>query len=81
MPEMQHSKLEDVSQAKRMLSEQREYIMKYNVRGTIELNWQVTVEADSEEEAEEKAKLYAEDGIGLGIPVDRPEVDEIETQS
>lgn len=48
--------------------------MKYKVNGTINLNWEVVVEAESEAEAEEQAKLYAEDGYGLNIPVERPEV-------
>jgi len=48
--------------------------MKYKVTGTIELNWENVVEADSEEEAEEWGRGFAEDGHGLGMPVDRPEV-------
>jgi hypothetical protein len=48
--------------------------MKYKVCGTIELNWENVVEADSEAEAEELAKDYAEDGVGLNIPTCRPEV-------
>jgi hypothetical protein len=52
--------------------------MKYKVSGTIELNWENEVEADSEEEAEESGKGYAEDGVGLSIPVGRPEVTSVE---
>lgn len=47
---------------------------KYKVWGTIELNWMNVVEAESEELADEKAMDMAEDGIGLGSPVESPEV-------
>ena len=42
--------------------------MKYRVRGTIELNWENVVEAESAEEAERQGKDWAEDGVGLDIP-------------
>ena len=48
--------------------------VRYKVNGTIELNFSVEVEADSEQEAETYAKMYAEDGVGLGFPVDEAEV-------
>ncbi len=51
---------------------------KYRVRGTILLNWENVVEADSEDEAEELAKGYAIDGMGLSIPVEEPEVSDVE---
>lgn len=52
--------------------------MKYEVSGTIELNWSVEVEADSEDEAVRKAKDYAYDGNGLDIPVGEPKVHDVE---
>ena len=51
--------------------------MRYRVSGTIELNWEVDVDADSEEEAERKAIMMAEDGHGMGLPVQLPEVNEV----
>jgi len=52
--------------------------MKYKVYGTILLNWENLVEADSEEEAEEEGKIWAEDGYGLNCPVEKPEVHTVE---
>lgn len=51
--------------------------MRYKVTGTINLNWENTVDAESEAEAEATAKSYAEDGHGLNIPVEEPEVSEV----
>lgn len=38
---------------------------KYRVRGTIEQDWEVVVEADSQDEALDKACDLAEAGIGI----------------
>lgn len=51
--------------------------MKYKISGTIELNWSAEIEADSEDEAIQKAKDYAYDGNGLDIPVGEPEVHDV----
>ena len=51
---------------------------KYKVNGTIELNFELMVEADTEQAAENDAKLMVEDGDGLGVPVDSPEITSIE---
>jgi hypothetical protein len=50
---------------------------RYRVRGTIELNFEVEVSAESAEEAEEQAKDWAADGQGLSDPVGMPDVWEI----
>lgn len=52
--------------------------MKYRVTGTIELNWENIVEADSEQEALERGASYAEDGMGHSTPVDSPEAENAE---
>lgn len=39
--------------------------MRYKVGGTIELNWEVIVEADDEAEAGQVGKSYALDGHGV----------------
>jgi hypothetical protein len=49
----------------------------YIVKGTIELNYEVTVEADDMDEAEERAKQAAEDGHGLDIPTGNTDVYEV----
>ena len=50
---------------------------KYKVYGTIELNFEIEVEADSEIEAMSEAKEYAEDGHGLGEPTGQIDVNSI----
>ncbi len=53
--------------------------MKYKVYGTLEYNWDYTVEADSESEAERLAVGYAEDGMAnLSDLVDTPEIHAVE---
>lgn len=52
--------------------------MKYKVSGTIELNFQMMVHADSEDEADQRGRDLACDGVGLSSPVGEPEVNEIE---
>ena len=46
--------------------------MKYKVTGTIELNWENVVEAESVEEAIASGIEWACDGHGLGDPVEFP---------
>lgn len=46
----------------------------FEVFGTIELNWNVRVWAESADEAENMASARVEDGDGLDIPVGAPEV-------
>lgn len=56
--------------------------MKYKVRGTIQYNWEATVEADTEDEAERIGQLRADDGaVELSGPYDTPEVDSVEALS
>jgi hypothetical protein len=50
---------------------------KYRVRGTIELNFDVTVSAENAEEAEQSAIDMANDGRGHDIPTGRTEVTEV----
>jgi hypothetical protein len=52
--------------------------MKYRVTGTIELNWENIVDADSEEEAEKIGISFAMDGHGLDIPVGYPDGADVE---
>lgn len=53
--------------------------MKYKVYGTIEHNFTVIVDAEGQEEANERALACAEDGmVELGDPVDDAEITKIE---
>jgi len=52
--------------------------LKYKVNGTIELNFEVVIEAENEVEAEKIGKMYAEDGNGLNIPTGETKVHLIE---
>ncbi len=51
---------------------------KYKVSGTIKLNFEITVEANNEHEAEQLGAEYAEDGHGLSTPVSSAEVGDVE---
>lgn len=52
---------------------------KYEVYGTLNLNFSITVEADSEDEAEELAKSYAGDGmVSFGPAVEEAEIHQID---
>jgi len=52
---------------------------KFTVHGSIEYNFSVEVEADSEDEAEKKAIDYVGDGrVDLGMPVSEPEIHTVE---
>ena len=53
--------------------------MKYKVQGKIAYDWEIIVNADSEEEAEETARDYATDGFAdLAGPFEKPEVNSVE---
>ena len=52
--------------------------MEYDVFGTIEMNFECTVEAKSEEHAEEQAKMMAAYGdIEYGNPVDVADITDV----